>query len=326
MKIVFLGTGEFAVPTLEAIHRAGHQVCLVVSQPDRPQGRGLTLRPTPVKAAAARLSLPVFQPEKLRLDPNPVIAEQADVLVVVAYGQLLRDNILECAPSGAINVHASLLPKYRGAAPIQWAIAGGETRTGVTTMQLDRGMDTGPILLQEECVIEPDDTTAILEPRLAAMGARLLVNTLDGLTKGTVSPKAQDGRLATKAPLIRKGDGTVDFHESAVEIANRLRGFSPWPGIHFLHEGRSIKILEATVATTTAPATAQPGAILDISRGGMDVACGAGSVLRLRRVQPESRGPVSAFDFANGAKLKPGTIFGPSGASGHPSRLTEPKD
>jgi methionyl-tRNA formyltransferase len=178
LKLVFLGTGAFAVPTLQAVHSEGHLVSLVVSQPDRPQGRGLTLRPTAVKAAAERLGLPVFQPEKLRLAPDRVIAESAEALVVVAYGQILRENVLECARLGAINVHASLLPKYRGAAPIQWAIANGETRTGVTTMRLDRGMDTGPILLQEECAIEPGDTTATLEPRLAAMGAVLLVRTL----------------------------------------------------------------------------------------------------------------------------------------------------
>jgi len=309
LKIVFLGTGEFAVPTLEAIHRAGHHVSLVVSQPDRPQGRGLTLRPTPIKAASLALGLPVFQPEKLRLEPDPVLAEKADVLVVVAYGQILRENILECARWGAINVHASLLPKYRGAAPIQWAIASGETLTGVTTMQLDRGMDTGPILLQKECAIAPEDTTATLEPRLAAMGAALLIETLDGLAEGTIAAKAQNDDLATKAPLIRKSDGAVDFHRNAALIANRMRGFSPWPGVQFVHEGRSIRILEAVAAAADRAETGPAGAILGISREGVDVACGGGSTLRLRRVQPESRGPVSAFDFANGAKLRTGAVL-----------------
>lgn len=326
MKIVFLGTGEFAVPTLQALHRASHQVSLVVSQPDRPQGRGLTLRPTPIKSAAMALGLPVFQPEKLRLEPGPVVAEQADVLVVVAYGQILRDNILGCAPRGAINVHASLLPKYRGAAPIQWAIANGETRTGVTTMQLDRGMDTGPILLQKECAISPEDTTATLEPRLAAMGADLLIQTLDALARGTVAPVAQDENLATKAPLITKGDGAVHFGREANEIANRLRGFSPWPGVQFQHEGRSIKILEAVAVATARTDEFSTGAILGISRDGLDVSCGGGSTLRLRRVQPESRGPVSAFDFANGAKLKAGIILGSQDGAGPMSRPSDPKD
>ena len=308
MKIVFMGTGEFAVPTLEAIHRAGHQISLVVSQPDRPQGRGLTLKPTPVKQAARQIGLPVFQPEKLRLDPDPVIAEGADILVVVAYGQILRDNILDCATRGALNVHASLLPKYRGAAPIQWAIANGETVTGVTTMQLDRGMDTGPILLQRECAIAPDDTHTTLEPRLATLGAELLVETLDGLVKGFVKPRAQDEAAATKAPMIRKSDGLVDFARTAAEISDRLRGFSPWPGLQFSDQGRFIKIL-AAAARKEQITEAQPGTVLGISRDGIDVACGQGSVLRLLRVQPESRGAVSAFDFGNGAKLKPGHVF-----------------
>lgn len=322
MKIVFLGTGEFAVPTLRALHGAGHHISLVVSQPDRPQGRGLTLRPTPVRAAGEGLGLPSFQPEKLRLAPDRVLAEKADVLVVVAYGQILRENILACAPLGAINVHASLLPKYRGAAPIQWAIASGETRTGVTTMQLDRGMDTGPILLQEECAIEPGDTTATLEPRLAAMGAGLLVLTLEELAQGRLVPRVQDEAAATKAPLIRKSDGVVDFERSAAQIANRLRGFSPWPGLQFLHEGRWIKILSAIPVETEGRPPAPTGAIQALSREGLDVACGAGSTLRLLRVQPESRSPVSAFDFANGAKLKPGMVF----AAGPGSRPVESKD
>lgn len=303
-----MGTGNFAVPALEAIHRAKHQVSLVVSQPDRPQGRGLRLQPTPVKAAAQSLGLDVFQPEKLRLEPDRVIAERAEVLVVVAYGQILRENILECAPHGAINVHASLLPKYRGAAPIQWAIASGETRTGVTTMQLDRGMDTGPVLLQRECVIEPADTTETLEPRLAVMGADLLVETLASLAAGTLSPRAQDESAATRAPLIRKSDGLISFDLPAVLIANRLRGFEPWPGVQFVHAGRSVKILAAQPIENRDEAP--PGTVLGVSRDGVDVACGAHTTLRLLRVQPESRGAVSARDFANGAKLVAGSRLG----------------
>ncbi len=325
MKVVFLGTGEFAVPALEAVHRAGHQVSLVVSQPDRPQGRGLTLRPTPVKTAALALGLRVFQPGKLPVEPEPVNPEKAHGLVGGGYGQILREKILECARWGAVNVHASLLPKYRGAAPIQWAIANGEVRTGVTTMQLDRGMDTGPILLQKECAIEPDDTTATLEPRLAALGSSLLIETLDGLAKGTLIPRAQDESLATRAPLIRKADGHIEFHRTAVEIATRLRGFSPWPGVQFLHLGRPIKILAAAAGAARTEAT-PIGTVLGVSREGVDVACGGGSTLRLVRVQPESRGPVSAFDFANGAKLKPGTILGAPHGADPASRPSDPKD
>jgi methionyl-tRNA formyltransferase len=276
-----------------------------------------------VKAVAERLALEVFQPEKLRLDPERVIAERADVLVVVAYGQILRENILECAPRGAINVHASLLPKYRGAAPIQWAIANGETRTGVTTMQLDRGMDTGPILLQQDCPIAADDTTSTLEPRLAALGARLLLETLERLAAGVILPIPQDEGAASKAPLIRKSDGVVEFTRPAAETANRLRGFSPWPGAQFTHESRSIKILSAHEVAR--PASSAAGTVTGVSREGIDVACGQGTTLRLVRVQPESRGPVSAFDFANGAKLRPGAILGgPPGTQA--SGPSAPKD
>lgn len=326
MKLVFLGTGEFAVPTLEAAHEAGHEISLVVSQPDRPKGRGLALQKTAVKAAAERLGLPVFQPEKLRLAPDPVIALKADALVVVAYGQILREDVLDCAPLGAINVHASLLPRYRGAAPIQWAIANGETRTGVTTMRLDRGTDTGPILLQEECEIAPDDTTPTLEPRLALLGARLLLRTLDELARGTLLPRAQDDALATRAPLIAKALGIVDFTQAGPEIANRLRGFSPWPGLHFFHQGRSIKILAARSLAAADPAKSQPGTILAISREGIEVACAPGSTLRLERVQPESRSVVAAFEFANGARLAAGDILGDGAFPLEPSRPTMGKD
>lgn len=323
MKIVFLGTGEFAVPTLKAAHQAGHEISLVVSQPDRPQGRGLALKKTAVKAAAEDLGLPVFQPEKLRLAPDRVIAEKADALVVVAYGQILRANVLDCARLGAINVHASLLPKYRGAAPIQWAIANGETLTGLTTMQLDRGMDTGPILLQEECEIAPDDTTLTLQPRLAILGARLLVRTLDELGRGTLVPRAQDDALATMAPLIEKAEGIVDFRRTAPEIANRLRGFFPWPGLYFSHQGRSVKILAAKPGSAT---DAPEGTIVGVSRDGIDVACGGGSTLRIERVQPESRSTVSGFDFANGAKLSPGQVLGAERFPIEPARPSARKD
>jgi methionyl-tRNA formyltransferase len=326
LKIVFMGTGEFAVPSLEAAHAAGHEISLVVSQPDRPRGRGLNLQKTAVKAGAERLGLPVFQPEKLRLEPDRVMGEKADILVVVAYGQILREEVLECATRGAVNVHASLLPRYRGAAPIQWAIANGETQTGVTTMQLDRGMDTGPLLLQRACPIRPEDTTATLEPRLAALGAVLLVETLESLASGSARPRPQDEDAATRAPLLKKADGAVDFSASASSIVNRLRGFSPWPGLRFQHEGRSIKILSAKVMAEGADAATVPGAILNLSREGVDVACAERSVLRLERVQPESRGPVSAFDFGNAAKLRAGGALAGSSAAASARGSSDAKD
>ena len=311
MKAVFLGTGEFAVPSLEALAEAGHEISLVVSQPDRPQGRGLSLRETPVKRAALARGLPVFQPEKLRLEPERVINERADVLVVVAYGQILRENILQCAPRGAVNVHASLLPRYRGAAPIQWALASGETRTGITTMQLDRGMDTGPILLQERVDIAPDETAEHLEPRLATLGAALLLRTLKGLESGEVKPLPQEHARATLAPIIRKSDGDVDFNRSAADIVNRIRGFAPWPGVRFSHAGKMVRISAASVAPPAGvEGPGKPGEILAIARPALDVRCADGSVLRLQRVQPESRGVMNASDFANGAKLEPGSVIG----------------
>ena len=192
-------------------------------------------------------------------------------------------------------------------------------------MRLDRGMDTGPILLQEACAIGPDDTAATLEPRLAATGARLLIDTLAGLITGTLTPKPQDEKQATRAPLLRKSDGSLDFHRSACEIANRVRGFSPWPGVQFAHEGRFIRILEAA-ASSGGDEGVPSGTIVGISREGLDVACGGGSILRLRRVQPESRGPVSGFDFANGAKLKPGSLLGGWKGADPASRPSGPQD
>ncbi len=307
-----MGTGDFAVPSLDAVHRAGHEISLVVSQPDRPQGRGLELKGTPVKTAAVALGLPVFQPDKLRADPGPVIAQKADVLVVVAYGQILREDVLGGASRGAVNLHASLLPKYRGAAPIQWAIANGDALTGVTTMQLDRGMDTGPILLQEPCPIEADDTTATLEPKLARIGARLLISTLEGLSHGTLRPRLQEDAAATRAPLIKKTDGRIDFQMTATQIRNRLRGLSPWPGLFFTHGGRSIKLLAADVAQGPSAVAAIPGTVLVASREGLEVACGSGSILRLLRVQPESRSGLSAHEFADAAKVRPGVLFNPA--------------
>lgn len=306
-----MGTGEFAVPVLEAVQAAGHEISLVVSQPDRRQGRGLTLRPTAVKAAALRLGLDVFQPEKLRLEAERVISEKAQILVVVAYGQILRPNVLECAELGAVNVHASLLPKYRGAAPIQWAIAMGERETGVTTMQLDAGMDTGPILLQKACPIEPEDTMATLEPKLARLGATLLVETLEGLERGVIRPRPQEEALATRAPLLNKRDGEVDFSLPATSISDRLRGFSPWPGLHFTHLGRSVRILAARpLAREGEGEGAVPGAILGIAKEGLDIACAGGSVLRLERIQQESRGPVSGIEFARAVQLRRGEVVG----------------
>src|SRR5579872_4077649 len=232
MRLVFLGTPAFAVLTLERMVEAGHEVIEVVTQPDRPRGRGQHPAPPPVKEAALRLGLPVFQPERVR---RPEAVEHlralaSEAMVVVGYGQIIPQTVIDLAPLGIINVHASLLPKYRGAGPIQWALINGETRTGVTTMRIDAGLDTGDMLLKQETEIGPEETAVELGQRLAVMGADLLVKTLDGLQRGTITPVPQNSAEATHAPLLKKEDGVIDWNQPAAAIHNRVRGLQPWPG------------------------------------------------------------------------------------------------
>src|SRR5579883_1394925 len=244
MRLVFLGTPAFAVPTLEHIVEAGHQVLAVVTQPDRPRGRGQHPAPPPVKEAALRLGLPVSQPERIRR-PEAVEhlrALEPEAMVVVGYGQIIPQSIIDIAPRGIINVHASLLPKYRGAGPIQWAILNGETRTGVTTMRIDAGLDTGDMLLKAETEIGPDETAIELGNRLATMGARLLVETLPGLAAGTIVPEKQDAAQATYAPLLKKEDGRIDWSRPAAAIHNQVRGLQPWPGAYTDFRGQKLHI------------------------------------------------------------------------------------
>src|SRR5579884_2014581 len=235
-----MGTPQFAVPALERIVAAGHEVLAVYTQPDRPKGRGGKLAASPVKEAALRLSLPVRQPERIRRPE--VISEladlRADAIVVVGYGQIIPQVIIDLPKRGIINVHASLLPKYRGAAPIQWAIANGESVTGVTTMRIDAGLDTGPMLLRRQTAILPDETAITLTARLAGLAAELIVATLRGLNAGSIVPQPQDDSLATLAPLLKKEDGVIDFSRSARETYNRFRGFQPWPGAYTSFRGK----------------------------------------------------------------------------------------
>src|SRR5215472_10264832 len=232
MRLVFLGTPTFAVPTLEMIVAAGHDVLTVVTQPDRPRGRGQHFAPPPVKEAALRLNLPVYQPERVR---RPEAVEHlralaAEAMVVVGYGQIIPQTVIDLAPLGIINVHGSLLPRYRGAGPIQWAIINGETRTGVTTMRIDAGLDTGDMLLKAETEIGAEETAVELGQRLAVMGADLLVKTLAGLARGAITPEPQNPADATLAPLLKKEDGMIDWAWPATVIHNRARGLQPWPG------------------------------------------------------------------------------------------------
>jgi len=307
MRLVFLGTPAFAVPTLEHMVAAGHEVVEVVTQPDRPRGRGQHLAVSPVKEAALRLAIPVYQPERVR---RPEAQEHlrglaAEAMVVVGYGQIIPQSVIDMAPLGIINVHASLLPKYRGAGPIQWAIANGETRTGVTTMRIDAGMDTGEMLLKAETEIGPDENAIELGRRLSAMGAELLVRTLDGLAAGTIAGEKQDNDQATYAPLLKKEDGAVDWSRSAQELHNRVRGLQPWPGAYTAFRGQTLHLWRTRVVES--PGTAAPGAVL--STRPLVVQCGSGC-LEMLEVQMEGRKRVPAGDFANGQRLTENETLG----------------
>jgi methionyl-tRNA formyltransferase len=311
MRIVFLGTGDFAVPSLEALVNGGHDVAALVTQPDREKGRGRHVAPPPVKPVAEARGIRILQPRRIRDEPQIAALHelQPEVLVVVAYGQILPKAVLDVAAHGAINVHGSLLPRWRGAAPIQWAIAAGDTETGVTTMQLDEGLDTGPILLAQTTAIGREETTADLSPRLAALGAGLLLTTLRGVADGTLRPLPQDSSRATLAPLLKKEDGRIDWTRSAQVLDCRVRGFHPWPGAFALHEGRLVKVLRARPEGTVGTGAAQPGTVLTVDETGIVVACGEDSRLRLLEVQPESRRAMPAAAFASGAHLSPGSRF-----------------
>jgi methionyl-tRNA formyltransferase len=309
MRIVFLGSGAFAVPSLRALVAAGHDVAAVVTQPDREKGRGRTLQPPPVKPAAEALGLRVLQPPRIK-SPDALEALRAlrpELSVVVAYGQILPRAVIDIAPRGTVNVHSSLLPKYRGAAPIHWAVVNGEAETGVTTMLIDEGLDTGPTLLARRTPIGEDETTPELEARLAALGGEVLVETIAGLERGTLRPVPQDHGSATQAPILKKEDGRIDWTWPADTIARRVRGLQPWPGSATAFAGRGLKILRARPAGGVAGA---PGTIAAVDAGGFVVACGGGTGLRVREVQPESRRAMPAAAFAAGARLAAGDRLG----------------
>jgi methionyl-tRNA formyltransferase len=309
MDLIFLGTPSFAVPTLEAVVAAGHRVLAVYTQPDRPKGRGGQLATSPVKETALRLSLPVYQPERVR---RPEIVEQlramhAEVMVIVGYGQIIPQSIIDIPPVGIINVHASLLPKYRGAAPIQWAIANGESRTGVTTMRIDAGLDTGDMLLKWETGIGPAENAVELSRRLARAGADLLVETLAGLTAGTIVPQKQDHSQASLAPILKKEDGSIDWKWPARKIFNRTRGFLPWPGAYSFFRGQMFHVWKARVAED--PATGVPGQLLP-QRKRLLVACGEGTALEPLEVQVEGRKRMPVEAFLNGQRLNDNEALG----------------
>lgn len=310
MKLVFCGTPQFAVPSLERLVATGHDVQLVVTQPDRPQGRGMELAAPPVKQTAIRLGLPVTQPDKIKKNEEfraRLAAIAPDAIIVVGYGRIIPDWMLHLPPYGNINVHASLLPKYRGAAPIQWAIANGENVTGVTTMKIDEGLDTGDILLKRQMAIRPEDTAVTLAPRLAEIGADLLVETLQQLKRGILEPTPQDDSLATLAPILTKEDGLVDFSRTATEIHNRLRGFQPWPGAYTQFRGKNLKIVSARMA-----ANAQSLGAGELRAMGdkLLAGCGSSTSLELLEVQPEGKKAISAREFISGYRPAEGERLG----------------
>ncbi len=310
MILVFCGTPRFAVPTLEKLVAAGHSIPLVVTQPDRPRGRGMELAISPVKATALRLGLPVLQPDQIKNNEgfkSQLTALRPDAIIVVGYGRIIPQWMIDLPRFGNLNLHASLLPKYRGAAPIQWAIARGESVTGATTMRIDAGLDTGDILQQRELPIEPEDTAETLAPKLAAMGAGLMVETVQGLQNGRVRPVPQDHSQATLAPILRKEDGRIDFHRTATEIFNRLRGFQPWPGAYTLFNGRNLQLRWARPLESRA--NLAPGE-LAVEGTRLVAGCGQGTALDLIEIQIEGKRRMSALDFINGYRPQPGERLG----------------
>ncbi len=320
MLLVFCGTPRFAVPTLEKLAEAGHSVPLVVTQPDRPRGRGMDVAVSPVKEAATRLGIAVLQPGTIRNNDefrSQLAAIRPDAIIVVGYGRIIPQWMIDLPRLGNLNLHASLLPKYRGAAPIQWAIANGESVTGVTTMRIDAGLDTGDILMQREIALGLEDTAETLGPKLAPIGAGLMVETLRGLETGQVRPTPQDHAQATLAPILNKEDGRMDFSRSATHLFNRLRGFQPWPGAFTTFKGKTLQVHRAQARQHAAKLTpgevAVEGTRLLVGCGegfGKDKDKNAGTALELIEIQVEGKRRMTAQEFINGYRPKSGDHLG----------------
>jgi methionyl-tRNA formyltransferase len=309
LRIVFCGTPAFAVPSLRLLlAQPDFEVASVITQPDRPHGRGHEMSVSAVKAAAQEANLPVFQPEKIRSEDSQAYLQSiaADVIVIIAYGQIIPARLIAIPRLGWINLHASLLPKYRGAAPINWAIVNGEARTGLTTMQINPGLDTGPMLLKYETEIAPDETAPQLAARLSEAGAPLMVETLRNLAAGEIQLIPQDDSQASFAPILKKEDGLLDWSLTAQQIYDRIRGLQPWPGTFTKFRGKTCHIWGAPALT---PTSAPAGSLL--TQGSqLLVTCGSHTTLALESVQMEGRKRVTAREFANGARLAPGEKFG----------------
>ena len=310
MKVIFMGTPEFSVGTLEALIEAGHEVALAVTQPDKPKGRGGKMQYTPVKEAALKHGIPVFQPKKVR---EPECVEElkqynADIIVVIAFGQILSKEILEMTPFGCVNVHASLLPKYRGAAPIQWAVIDGEEVSGVTTMQMDEGLDTGDMLLKTEIRLDEKETGGSLHDKLAAAGAELCVRTLKGLEEKTVVPKPQGESPTAYARMLDKKLGNIDWSRDAESIERLVRGLNPWPSAYTNWDGKVMKIWEARAEKRAAEAGGVPGTVISVEKDGFCVETGDG-VLKVLALQIPGKKRMEADAFLRGYEIAPGTVL-----------------
>jgi methionyl-tRNA formyltransferase len=318
MRIVFMGTPEFAVPSLEALLKSDDQVVGIVTQPDRPKGRGQVLTPPPIKLLAQREGIPFLQPVKIRVPEflTALAAWKPDLIAVTAYGRILHSPILTLPPMGCVNVHGSLLPKYRGAAPVQWAVINGETETGITTMLMDEGMDTGAMLLQESLPIFPEDTSGTLAPRLAALGGSLLVKTIARLKAGTITPQPQNPALATLAPPLKKEDGVIDWATSASNIANRVRGLSPWPGAYTYLSSERWMVWSAT--QSPGKPDIAPGTIIEVTKQSIQVATGDG-VLALKEIQPSNSKRLTVAQYLAGHRVSAGQRFDAEPSLSEPS-------
>ena len=312
MNLVFCGTPVFAVPTLERLVNAGFAVKLVVTQPDRARGRGMELTASPVKRSALEFGLPITQPDKIKNNDEfraAIESIAAEAIIVVGYGRIIPRWMLDLPKYGNINLHGSLLPKYRGAAPIQWAMASGESVTGVTTMRLDAGLDSGDMLMQAEEPIRPGDTAITLGARLAKTGAELMITTLAGLINGTVHPQPQDDSKASLAPILKKADGLIDFSRAATETWNRLRGFQPWPGAFTTFRGKTLQIHEAEPAPEVA--LVKPGCFV-VENGRLLMGFAHGSALEVQELQIEGKKRMGAHDFINGYRPRSDELLGTS--------------
>ncbi len=306
LRIVFMGTPQFACPTLQMLIDRGERVVAVVTQPDRPKGRGQQTQAPPVKELAVRHGIPVLQPLKVRAPEviEEIRALAPDLIVVVAFGQILPKALLEIPPFGCINVHASLLPRYRGAAPINWAIINGESEAGVTTMKMDVGLDTGDMLLKRSTPIAPDDDAQSLHDRLSIIGAEAMNETLDLLKEGKLVPEKQDDSLSNYAPMLKKEDGRIDWHQEPRSIVSRINGVTPWPGAYTTLDGKLLKLFRVR----TGSGSGIPGTILAADRNGLEVACAGGSVI-IGELQLEGKRRLPVGDFLAGCRLLPGTLL-----------------